>query len=421
MTGDHRRFLGAGLAAAVLLTSFVATAGPAGATTSYWCDQNSHTTPCIESASVQIGSGTPTAITSASRDFFLLVGGPCAVAPDPNGGCQGSVAWAVDPGDTALAADQTFTLSVDLGRFIPSENDTFGVNATVTRSLSGTRLDPDYQATITAQPTLQDDGSSCTESGTAIFLCGEQASSSSIGLFGAFDDLVTSESGANGAASYGLDDWSTSSATGAPLFLGSTPAGTITIPIGNTHLHADGSVVHGEYNAFLPNTLLEYIGIDDPTTITAASLAVTLESGTVTITPSATGVTINLSDIIWPEPPGGGMTAQVSAKAKRARDLPLRIAPGVITPSRAVKVRAHRINSTAAHFTFSGAKPRGSKIRSFHASCSAKHGATKTGKSRFRSHLKVKDLSAGVSYQCKVRAVAKAGHVRWSAPVKLKR
>jgi Fibronectin type III domain len=419
----RRRILVAALSAATVVAGLVVAVEPASATTSFWCSNNGDTAPCVESASVQVGSAALETLTPSSTDYYPVL--QDCTDTVVNNHCTGSVAWGLADGDPDhYSLDTHATLTLDLGTYIPSENDIFGVNATVTRNPYGAAS---YRETISAQPTYQDgftDGASCTETNSNEFLCPDQATDTSVGLNGLINDNYNDGNPPEmAAASYGLDDWTTSFATGPPLFLGSTPAGTITIPIGNSHLHQDGSVVQSQYNAVLPNALLEYMGIDDPTTITSSSLAVTLQSGNVSVTPNSDGVDINLSDITWPEPPGAGAIARLAgvAGAKKAADKPLRIAPGVITPSRAVDVHARRVSKTSGHVTFSGAKPRGSKITHFQVSCSAKHHVSRTGTSKSRKHLRVHKLASATSYSCRVRAVSKAGRGKWSKGVTLKR
>lgn len=372
-----------------------------------WCAQNGNTAPCIGKVTLTIGTAAPRQIGPATDDY--------SVGIDNCTGCAGDIGWSTYSFGGAMPTDATWSIDVNVGTTVPSETDTWGSDVSVTRTKAGA----DSYVTISGGTVLTDDSSSCVQQADLSSLCQEQADSSVVQFGGDISDYTVNNTKQIADAAYGTDTWTNAGSTGAPEF-DNSGSGQIEIPLGNTHFNADGSVAVGDYHAFVPDSTLELFGIDDPGTITPTSLNVAVQSGDVAVTPTATGVSIDITNISWPSPAGiGQIRADLASKTPRARVAPLRIKRGVITPTRPSHVRAHRSSASKGTLKVKGATPRGSRIATYAARCTAHHHRTVhvSGK---HSKLKLRKLTRGVRYSCQARAVATAGAGRWSKPVTLR-
>lgn len=177
---------------------------------------------------------------------------------------------------------------------------------------------------------------------------------------------------------------------------------TMTIDAANSHVLAGASSpFQGFFDIRIPNAYLEDMGIDDPSTLTPTGLSASAGgAGTAVVTPYATATEVDIT----------GMTFSPHV---------VKVKTGVITPTAPSKLKAHRNATTRATLTFTRAKPRGSRITSYQARCTAKHHTTVRAKGKHvRIHLH--GLSAGTAYRCQARARAKAGYGHWSAKEELR-
>lgn len=183
-----------------------------------------------------------------------------------------------------------------------------------------------------------------------------------------------------------------------PNFIQDT--GTLLFELQNSHRNAALETFHGEGTIRLPNAYVrELWGVPDPATMTSTSLAATLGSGTGTIDIAQESgndaMVITLSDVTF---------------SKRK----LKVTLGTITPTRPKVSTAKRTTANKAKVTFSKAKPRGAKVRGYQVKCVAgKQVVTAKGK---LPAVVVPGLSAGRGYDCRVRALSKAGAGKYSKP-----
>jgi hypothetical protein len=82
---------------------------------------------------------------------------------------------------------------------------------------------------------------------------------------------------------------------------------------------------------------------------------------------------------------------------------------GNTTPRVPTNVRAKRTSSSTALLGFTKARPRGSKVRGYKATCRAGSHVVTASSSRNRSPLRVTGLYYGTRYACTLRAKSHAG------------
>lgn len=175
---------------------------------------------------------------------------------------------------------------------------------------------------------------------------------------------------------------------------------TIRIDVANAHFEPDGTTVFtGSAALRFPNAMLNQLyDIDDPAALTPSVFAVSSGGAPSVITTVAIepdGVRVRL----------GGLTFSKRALRVQSRPVPTRIRK---------PFAGRRLSSTTGRISFISARSRGSKVRSYRASCFS--GGHKVLASALRSPITVRNLRPGREYGCYVRAISKAGA---SAPTKV--
>lgn len=191
----------------------------------------------------------------------------------------------------------------------------------------------------------------------------------------------------------GLQQWTNVEESSLPPEISGDPL-QITEPLTNSHELHTGAVFEGFFHAILPNAFLVDMGIDDPSTIDPGSIAASVGSGSVSVTPGAGSTEIDITGITF---------------SHRV----LKIKRGTITPTRP-RIRTARRSATRVVLRYGKARPRGSRIVRYAARCLV-HGRPIRTASGPGTRLTVRHLSSGVGYACQVRAKAKAGYGGWSA------
>ena len=161
-------------------------------------------------------------------------------------------------------------------------------------------------------------------------------------------------------------------------------------------------VFKGFAHVRLPNAFLkEVYEVDSPATLTAAGLAPTTGSGTVTVTDTGSALAVDVENMTF--------------SARRVK-----IKRGVITPRKPTSLAAKRTGANTAKLTFMAALPRGSKVTGHAARCVAVTGThVVTDKELDGPPQYISGLRRGVAYDCKVRGLSKAGPGAWTAAVRV--
>lgn len=301
--------------------------------------------------------------------------------------------------DGALSAGElshTWSITIKVG-FDPREVDAYADNLIVTRTDNG---DGTWDVTYTGDPVEMGDNSECTTNAWP-WSCPYTAKANTVNFLGEANDYQNWADASQWGDFDGMTMSTNIEATGLPPQIDPTTF-AMTIQLANSHFLAGSSTpFEGFFYLSIPNGYLEAMGIDDPSTITPSGVDAGGAGGAmITVTPGATATQVSIA----------GMTFSPHK---------LKIRRGVITPTVPSKLRAHRSSATRATLTFKRAKPRGSRITSYLARCTAKHYAAVRAKGKhLRLHLH--GFSPGTAYRCQVRAKAKAGYGHWSAKKKLR-
>lgn len=179
-----------------------------------------------------------------------------------------------------------------------------------------------------------------------------------------------------------------------------TGAQTLVFTLLNSHRDLDSVTFVGEEHLRLPNAMLHDIyGIPAPDTMTASSLATSL---------SGTGGSIS----IRPEATHRAMLIDVTGVTFSKRLVRIRL--GAITPMRPGSVRAVRVNGTHGRVSYLKARPRGAYPTGYQLRCvSGRQVRTASGGSS-TTVLRIRGLTPGRHYSCRVRATSRVGPGLWS-------
>jgi hypothetical protein len=313
---------------------------------------------------------------------------------------QWSIGWTQAPGMYESMkpgeVDHVWSVTVDMGTHVPRVTDEYGDNITVTRDAHN---DGTYDVTTTGNPVLQGVNADCNTS-VSPAVCPFTASQNVTTFFGEIGDFQQWNDSSQWDDFYGMDSWTNVEVTYIPPQIIGDPA-QIVEPLANSHELFGGGLFHGFYHIIIPNKFLVDMGVDDPTTLGTDGLAATIGAGSVSITPAATSTEVDATGITF---------SHRSLHVKR----------GIVTPTRVSKLHARRAATHRGHLSFHQARARGSRIVGYQARCEATHHLTRRvfGK---HSPLLDRSLTAGVRYQCQVRAKSKAGYGHWSPKVTLAR
>lgn len=297
------------------------------------------------------------------------------------------------------ALDDAWVIRIDMGAIVPRVSFLRADNAETVRIDNG---DGTHRATVKGVPIVL--SGECDTSKWP-WTCPEVASEEWRGRFGGdITDYAVWEDTAQRNAMYGMDYASNIDSTSVPPQV-VNDAGTqyLFLELASPHYRANGTTVIKGFarvripNAFLKNTY----DIDDPATLTGSGLVSEVSgsskgAGTVTVSPDGNAMLVDISDMTF---------SARTVKIKR----------GTITPTKPKNVRAKRTAVHRGKVTFDKAKARGSKITGYRASCVSRRGSdTETAKAD-ASPIVVRGLMAGVGYDCRVRALSKAGPGKWTA------
>jgi Fibronectin type III domain len=358
-----------------------------------WCATSGVEPPCIESVT---RDGTAILASDPTWDVSIYGsrGSDGAYLAQWNVAKLPAVGSYVDMGTGEVS--HTWSITVDMGTHVPRETDEYVDGATVTRLANN---DGTYTVTITGNPVTMGVNAECDDSVTPAH-CPFEAGQDVTNFAGEISDFQQWGDSSQWNDFYGMDESTNVEVTYVPPEISGDPA-QIVEPLANSHELATGAVFEGFYHITIPNTFLEDMGVDDPTTLGTDGLAATIGSGTATITPGSTSTQVDVTGITF-------------------SPRKLTIKRGKVRPTRPTSVHASRSSSTHGRVTFHHARPRGSRIVRYEARCFASHLATRTATGK-TAPLHVVKLAAHRAYSCEVRAKAKAGYGPWSERVTLRR
>jgi hypothetical protein len=298
---------------------------------------------------------------------------------------------------SSLASDETtqsWSVTVRVS-FIPRQTDTYADGVTISRHDNG---DGTWDVTTTGNPVQMGVNDDCDTSAWP-WNCPREAGANVTTLQGEFRDFNNWDDASQRGDFMGMDSWTNVEASDVPPQIISDPF-TIKIDLANSHFLKDESApFQGFYHQVIPNKFLIDMGIDDPATLSPAGVSAEIGSGTSVVTPGADSTAVDTTGITF---------------SPRV----LKLAAGVITPTRPKSLRTNRTAAHRATLRFHHAKPRGSRLIGYQARCQAKHHTTVTAKGK-HAKLRLHGLARGTAYQCQVRAKSKAGYGHWSAKKKL--
>lgn len=291
--------------------------------------------------------------------------------------------------DLVGEAGHSFTVEMNTGDIKPRIVNTWGIDGHAERSLIG----GDWHVTVTL--TATDMLLSCSGSGCPVTA---PADSQRVEIGVHIDDASWyADGGGDPEDLNGIEMYSNINLLWYPPTITVDPAGVVTMDIAmqNSHYYPDGSTVFlGHATIRLPNRVLrDLYGIPDPATMTPGSIVSTTTSGTVTSAPTSDGWQIVLD----------GMTFSKQH---------LRLRTGTIVPTRPAGLSARRVTATRAKL-FATSSPRGARVKGFSARCVGGRDVVTARSSG--SPVVVTGLRAGRAYDCKVRALSKAGPSKASA------
>jgi len=287
----------------------------------------------------------------------------------------------------------TFSVTMNTGSIKPRVVSGWGIDGAADRSFDGS----DWHVTVTVQPAdmlMSCIDTACPTTATA------ETHYTQVGVH--VDDASWyADGGGDPDALNGIDVFSNVNLLWYPPAITVDPAGVVTMDVAmkNSHFYPDGTTVFlGHAMIRLPNQVLhDLYGIPNPATMTPGSLVSTATSGTTTSTPSGGGWDIVLD----------GMTFSKQH---------LRLTTGTIVPTRPGKLDAARTGVRRGK-VFAASSARGAKVTGFSARCVA--GSDVVTASAKASPVVVTGLRAGRAYDCRVRALSKAGPSPASAVVRI--
>lgn len=325
----------------------------------------------------------------------------------------------------AAARADTFSVTLDMGSWVPRIVAGKGRDVQVVR----TRTGGGYQVTITGKPVLlsgQCDQSEwpwrCPEADVVVNDPAYFNNRQWEGIWGAevYDGGFIKDKDVR-ASLYGLDYFHNFAASAIPPrveFSGPDDSvAQLVLEVANRRYLDDlTTLVKGHAEMRIPNSFLrDGYGIPDPSSMTGSSLVVSGSgsgaSVSITQDTAEDAMRVLIDDMTFPDVmvadgelrqrPAGG-----SAKV-------IRVKRGVITPTKTGVSSTARLAPGKGLVKAHRAKARGAKIIGYEARCTAGR-ATVTGKSRTRTVI-VTGLKAGTAYQCRVRALSKAGPAGYGA------
>jgi hypothetical protein len=356
---------------------------------SEWCGNQAP--PCVVAASrngAAITESDPTYAVSASGSLqsngeFLTQWG---IADAKIPGAYATLA----PGDVGVP----FSITVDVGAHPPRVFDEYADHASVTDTYD--KVAGTWDVTVSGTAVEQGVNADCN---AVAWTCPQNETNTIVAFQGEIGDWQQWADSAQWADFTGLDQWTNVELTEIPPQITGNPL-TISEQLGNSH-ELNGQVFSGFWYGVLPNAVLVDMGINDPSTLTAAGISASVGTGTVAVTPGPTSTEIAITGITF---------SPRTVHIKR----------GTITPNAPTGLKTRRASATVAYLSFRSARPRGSFVRSYQARCRAAHHTTRYGASS-RARVKVTSLTRGISYVCQVRAKAAVGYGPWSRSRKLAR
>lgn len=374
------------LLAVLLLSTGLSVGAPpaAAAGDGPWCA--TAPAPCILSASV---NGAPVDAANATWDVVLFTGPPGHVRVN---------VW-TEAGSNELGVpdslDDDWVITVRTAGIVPRVVFAYGADVSVTRSLSPN------QVTVAATPVILTDNDECNPIWP--WSCPETASNQFDGYldfeifnYREWSDVSQRES------MYGMDYWTNVGLTSVPPEIVNDPdtgLERLLIRLANHHYYVGGSeVFQGFAHLRIPNKFLKQTyGIDDPSSLTSAGLDPTVSGGGETV-------------VVMQEPGGGAMLVDITDLTFSRRLV--RINRGTITPTKPRNLVAKRTSPTRGKLVFDRAKRRGSRIKHYLGRC--ERGSSVVTATARRSPIVVTGLVPRKAYECRVRAVSKAGPGGWA-------
>ena len=316
----------------------------------------------------------------------------------------------------AAARADTFSVTLDMGSWSPSIVAGKARDAEVVRQKSGSG----YLVTVTAKPVLlsgQCDQSEwpwrCPEADVVVKdpayfnnVQWDAIWSIDIDNAGFISDPERREQ------LYGLDYFHNFAASALPPsveFSGPRDTASLVIEVANRRYLDDlTTLVNGHAELRVPDAFLKNgYGIPDPSTMTGSGLAVSGpgSAASVSVTHEKGSVLVLIDGMTFPDAgiADGELRQRPAGKSAKV----IRVKRGVVTPTKAGVATTKRLTAGKGSVKAKEAKARGAKITGYQAVCTS-GAATVTGKSKTRTVV-VTGLKAGRAYQCKVRALSKAG------------
>ena len=327
----------------------------------------------------------------------------------------------------AAARSDTFSVTLDMGTWTPSIASGKGRDAEVVRQEVGSG----HLVTVTAKPVLvagQCDQSAwpwrCPEADVVVKdpakfnnVQWDATWSVQVSNAGFVSDPKTQKS------LYGLDYFYNFAATGIPprvQFSGPDDAiASLEIEVANRRYLDDlTTLVNGHAEMRIPDTFLKYgYGISDPSSVTGSSLAVSGpgSGASVSITHEKDSVRVLIDGMTFPD----AMIAdgELRQRPAGASAKVIKVERGVITPTKVGVSSTDRVAPGKGKVMAKKAHARGAKITGYQARCTSGRAAV-TARSKTRAVV-VTGLRTGTTYQCKVRALSKAGSAAYGSAKQL--
>ncbi len=390
--------LASSLTAGVIGTAGTASAGPLDFE-ERWCTTDP--APCLESATL---NGVP--VSPSSPDWEVQLTGK--LANDGNQYFQ----WLIQDMDLgsapALQTTDEWELTFDTGTLDPLYTEAYAGRPETQRVDDG---DGTFHITYTARPVLT--AFACTPQGEWPTSCPTVAPDETVSvmLYGEVQDMAGDEDFRGFDRSQNVDE-----ANGP--FYETAPDGSqyLELSMANSHEYDSdpGATVtpvafKGEVRFRLPyRHLRNMFGIPNPATMVPSSLVGVVkrpDGSTSTATFTMTHDTVGEAWILD--------VTEITFSKKI-----LRVRTGNIRPTRPTQVSATRTAKRRGFVDFDPSSPRGAKVTGYEGTCVSKDGKHGVGRTS-ENIVRFSGLRKGVAYDCKVRAMSKAGPSRWSETVRM--
>lgn len=329
-----------------------------------------------------------------------------------------------DLGSASLT--DTYSVTIDMGTLVPRVTSGKAQDVVVSRS----RTSGGYQITVTGRPVTvsgQCDQSNdpwvCPEDAVVI---DDAANFNNVEWDGYFDFQITDygswDDVAQRNAMYGMNYFTNVAATSIPPDINYDSAADayfLQIAMANRRFREDDTtLVQGRSELRIPNAFLRLAyGVPNPELMTGSSLTVT--GGGTAATTSVTqeagddAMVVLLDGLTFPDVHVADHTYRGHLRAGQSSMKVVRVKRGVLTPGKPGITVAKRLAPGKARVTFTQAKARGARVTGSEAVCIGR-GSTVSERGSSPS-IVVTGLKAGRAYDCKVRALSKAGPGRYSA------